>query len=52
MLGLLARNNRLDKIETVFSEIHKSLNQDGYLVFSENLFSNRMISFFKRKINS
>lgn len=49
MLGGIARNNRLDKIKTVFSEIHKTLNQDGYLVFSENLFSNEIYRALRNK---
>ena len=44
MLGGIARFHGLDKIKTVFSEIYKSLNQGGYLVFSENLFSNEIYS--------
>ena len=41
MLGGIVGKWNKRKVEIVLDEIHKSLNKNGYLVFSENLYSTR-----------
>ncbi len=48
MLGGIAGKWDKSKVALVLDEIYKSLNKNGYLVFSENLYSTRVHNTFRR----
>ena len=49
MLGRISSGGKLKNTKKVFDEIYKSLKPDGYLVFSENLYSTFVHDYLRKK---